>query len=93
MLVDNRYSGDTVDEAQNTALNMIDVLREADGIFASNQTASEGLLLALRQKNLAGKVKFVGFDARRCSSKACARARSTRSSCKTPSTWATRASS
>jgi ribose transport system substrate-binding protein len=62
ILMENRYSGETSSEAQNSALNMIDVLREADGIFASNQTASEGLLLALRQQNLAGKVKFVGFD-------------------------------
>jgi ribose transport system substrate-binding protein len=62
ILMENRYSGETSSEAQNAALNMIDVLREADGIFASNQTASEGLLLALRQRNLAGKVKFVGFD-------------------------------
>lgn len=62
VLEQDRYSGETSTEAQNTALNMIDVLREANGIFASNQTASEGLLLALRQRNLAGKVKFVGFD-------------------------------
>ncbi len=62
VLEKDRYSGETSTEAQNTALNMIDVLREANGIFASNQTASEGLLLALRQRNLAGKVKFVGFD-------------------------------
>jgi ribose transport system substrate-binding protein len=62
VLSDNRYSGETSIQAQNTALNMIDVLREAAGIFASNQTASEGLLLALEQQNLAGKVKFVGFD-------------------------------
>ncbi len=62
ILVDNRYSGPTMTEAQQTALNMIDVLREANGIFASNQTAAEGMLLALEQRNLAGKVKFVGFD-------------------------------
>lgn len=62
VLSDNRYSGETSIQAQNTALNMIDVLREAAGIFASNQTSSEGLLLALEQQNLAGKVKFVGFD-------------------------------
>ncbi len=62
MLSDNRYSGETSIQAQTTALNMIDVMREAAGIFASNQTASEGLLLALEQQNLAGQVKFVGFD-------------------------------
>ena len=42
ILVDDRYTGDSAAEAQTTALNMIDVIREADGIFASNQTASEG---------------------------------------------------
>lgn len=62
VLVDNRYSGETSVEAQNAAMNMIDVIRDADGIFASNQTSAEGLLLALRQTNLAGKIKFVGFD-------------------------------
>jgi ribose transport system substrate-binding protein len=62
VLVENRYSGETSVEAMKTALNMIDQIREADGIFASNQTSAEGLLLALRQTNLAGKIKFVGFD-------------------------------
>ncbi len=63
ILVDDRYTGDSAAEAQTTALNMIDVIREADGVFASNQTASEGLLLALRKTNLAGKVKLIAFDA------------------------------
>lgn len=63
ILVDDRYTGDSAAEAQTTALNMIDVIREADGVFASNQTASEGLLLALRKTNLAGKVKVIAFDA------------------------------
>lgn len=63
ILVDNRYTGDSAGEAQTTAMNMIDSLRQAHGVFAPNQTSSEGLLLALRQTNLAGKVKVVGFDA------------------------------
>jgi ribose transport system substrate-binding protein len=62
VLTESRYSGETSGEAQQTALNMMDVLRQADGIFASNQTSSEGMLLALQQQNMAGKVKFVGFD-------------------------------
>jgi len=62
VLSSNRYSGESSGDAQTTVLNMIDVIREAGGVFASNQTASEGLLLALRQNNLAGKVKVVGFD-------------------------------
>ena len=62
ILVEDRYTGQTAGEAQKTALNMIDTIRQADGIFASNQTSSEGLLVALQKNNLAGKVKFVGFD-------------------------------
>jgi ribose transport system substrate-binding protein len=62
VLVENRYSGSNMGEAQRTALNLIDTIREADGIFASNQTASEGMLVALQNNGLAGKIKFVGFD-------------------------------
>ena len=62
VLVENRYTGKDASDAQKTALNMIDTIREADGIFASNQTASEGLLIALQKNNLTGKVKVVGFD-------------------------------
>jgi ribose transport system substrate-binding protein len=62
VLVENRYSGPTMDEAQKTALNMVDQLTAAAGVFASNQTSAEGLLAALRKLNLAGKVKVVGFD-------------------------------
>ena len=62
LIVDNRYAGATASEAQTVAMNMLDQLREADGIFASNESATFGVLLALRQNNLAGKAKFVGFD-------------------------------
>jgi ribose transport system substrate-binding protein len=63
MLVENRYGGATASEAQTTALNIIDQIREADGIFCSNESLTFGMLLALRQNNLVGKAKFVGFDA------------------------------
>jgi len=33
-----------------------------DGIFCSNQSTTYGMLTALKQSKLAGKVKFVGFD-------------------------------
>jgi ribose transport system substrate-binding protein len=62
MLVQNRYAGPTSGDAQNTALDMVDDLRQADGIFASNESAATGMLLALEKLDLAGKVKFVGFD-------------------------------
>jgi ribose transport system substrate-binding protein len=62
ILVENRYSGPNQGEAQKTAMFMIDDIRAAEGIFASNQTAAEGLLTALRQTNRSGKIRFVGFD-------------------------------
>lgn len=60
--VDNRYGGATVSSAQDSAMNLIDKIREADGIFCPNESSTHGMLLALRQTNLAGKKKFVGFD-------------------------------
>jgi len=62
VIVENRYAGATVSTAQDAAMNLVDKLREADGIFASNESATQGMLLALRQTGLAGKKKFVGFD-------------------------------
>jgi ribose transport system substrate-binding protein len=62
LLVDNRYAGPTVDTAKTAAMNLVDKLKQADGIFCPNESSANGMLLALRQNNLAGKVKFVGFD-------------------------------
>lgn len=62
VIVDNRYAGPTMGDAKNAALNMLDKLREADGLFCPNESSTFGMLLALRQNNLAGKKKFVGFD-------------------------------
>jgi ribose transport system substrate-binding protein len=63
LIEQNRYAGATMGEAQTAAMNMIDKLRDAGGIFCPNESSTMGMLLALRQNNLAGKVKFVGFDA------------------------------
>jgi ribose transport system substrate-binding protein len=63
VLVDNRYAGATIGEAKTTALNLADALKQAKGVFASNEPATNGMLLALRQLGLAGKIKIVGFDA------------------------------
>lgn len=62
MLVENRYAGATAGEAKTAAMNIIDQIKMANGVFAPNESSTFGLLLALRQNNLAGKVKFVGFD-------------------------------
>lgn len=60
--VDNRYGGATAGEAKTAAMNMLDKIRAAQGIFCPNESTTFGMLLALRQAGLAGKVKFVGFD-------------------------------
>jgi ribose transport system substrate-binding protein len=65
VIVDNRYGGATMDSAKAEAMRMMDKLQEADGVFAPNESTTFGLLLALKQNNLAGKKKFVGFDATR----------------------------
>jgi ribose transport system substrate-binding protein len=62
LTVNNRYAGATAGEAKTAAMNIIDKLKEADGVFAPNESSTFGMLLALRQSNLAGKIKFVGFD-------------------------------
>jgi ribose transport system substrate-binding protein len=62
VIVDNQYAGATAAEAQNAAMNMADKLRQADGVFCPNESSTFGMLLALRQSKLLGKLKFVGFD-------------------------------
>src|SRR4051812_39524892 len=59
----DRYSGATVGEAQKNAENMIDKLREADGIFCPNESSTQGMLNVLKANGLTGKKIFVGFDA------------------------------
>lgn len=58
----NRYAGATISAAQDTAMNMLDRLREADGIFTSNESATQGMILALRQTGLIRRKTLVGFD-------------------------------
>lgn len=62
ILVENRYAGPTVGEAKTAAMDLVDQLKQADGVYCPNESSTMGMLLALRQNNLAGKVKFVGFD-------------------------------
>jgi len=62
VLVGDLYAGGMTAEAQASAISIIDKLRQADGIFCSHEPSTLGMLLALRQNNLLGKIKFVGFD-------------------------------
>lgn len=59
----DQYGGATQGEAKDKSLQMLDKLREADGIFCPNESSTLGMLGALDQAGLIGKKKFVGFDA------------------------------
>jgi ribose transport system substrate-binding protein len=62
ILVDNRHAGATIGEAKTAALNMADDLKAADGVFCPCEPVTNGMMLALDQLGMTGKLKFVGFD-------------------------------
>lgn len=62
VISDKMYAGATQSEAQTKAMQMIDVLKTADGVFTPNESSTLGMLQALVSSNLSGKIKFVGFD-------------------------------
>ncbi len=62
---DNQYGGATVASALEKAKSLLLRFsgdRTPDGVFCPNQSTTYGMLQALQQKDLAGKVKFIGFD-------------------------------
>lgn len=63
LLSSDQFGGASVESAKTKALNMLDLLREADGIFCPNESSTVGMLRALQQENLTDAVQFVGFDA------------------------------
>jgi ribose transport system substrate-binding protein len=52
----------TAEETMNKCMKIADKLKDADGVFCSYEQSTMGMLFALRNLNLARKVKFVGFD-------------------------------
>jgi len=68
ILSEEQRAGATKDSAQTAAENLLDRFTkdgklECDLIFCPNESSAYGMLMALRNKRLAGKVKYVGFDA------------------------------
>ena len=61
----DQHAGATRDSAKRVAENLLNRYgQQVNGVFASNESAASGMLLALRDAGLAGgKVKFVAFDA------------------------------
>jgi len=63
ILSHDQYSGTTTLEAQNKALEMCNQFGDRlNGIFSVCEPNTMGVLSALEQERLAGKVIFVGFD-------------------------------
>ena len=60
----DQYGGATQETAFKAAQNLLNRFgARTDGIFAPNESTASGMLLALREQGMAGKVRFVGFDA------------------------------
>ena len=63
----DQYAGGTVESAKQKSKEMLDAIRDADGLFCPNETTTLGTLQALRDagvlKSEGRKLKFVGFDA------------------------------
>ncbi len=64
---DNRYAGATVESAYSASESLLLAQAAAQGhvqgVFTPNESSTFGMLLALEKAGLAGKLKFVGFDA------------------------------
>lgn len=64
----NQYGGATTESAYKASENLLAPLKNAegglsiDGIFCVNESTTFGMLRALQDGGLAGKVRFVGFD-------------------------------
>ncbi len=58
----HRYAGATRDTAQQAAESLLGANTDIAGVFCPNESSTFGMMLALRGRGMAGKVKFVGFD-------------------------------
>ena len=64
LISSDQRAGATEEQAYQKSQNLLTRFKEdVNGIFCPNESAAAGMLGALRQANLNGKVKFVGFDA------------------------------
>lgn len=64
----NQHAGATAESAYKASENLLAKLRTADGkagvdgIFCPNESSAFGMLRALQDGELAGKMRFIGFD-------------------------------
>ena len=62
ILVDNMYTGATMEKALQVSQNILNRFSEIDGIWMPNESSTQGMLRALETSGRAGQVKLVGFD-------------------------------
>ena len=63
ILSSDQHAGATRDTSKQASENLLNRFgKQLNGIFTCNESCTAGMLLALRDAGLAGKVKFVGFD-------------------------------
>ena len=63
LVLADQHAGATVDTAKRASENLLNRHgRDLQGVFVVNETSTGGMLLALQDAGLAGKVKLVGFD-------------------------------
>lgn len=56
------YGGGSTGRALQSALDLLKNHPDIDGVFTVNESATSAMLRALRERGLARRVKFVGFD-------------------------------
>lgn len=61
-IVADHYGGGSRGECMHSAIQLLTATKNVDGVFAVNESSSDGILRALRETGLAGKVQLVGFD-------------------------------
>jgi ribose transport system substrate-binding protein len=62
LLVRDQHAGATTETAYQLAENLISRFPDVEGVFTPNESSTFGMLRALQESRLAGKVVFVGFD-------------------------------
>ena len=59
----DQHAGPTRDTGKRAAENLLNRFgTDLDGVFVVNETSTRGMLLALQDTQLAGKIRFLGFD-------------------------------
>jgi len=63
VISENEYAGDTAETALDKAQKLLEQFDDVQGVFTPCEHVTSGMLQALTDRELAGKIKFIGFDA------------------------------